>query len=60
MYAIRSYYGFPEASLQSVPGENIYIIKVSAKGGGERMVGEKVETVLGQGFPSNPQTVESA
>jgi preprotein translocase subunit SecF len=51
--------GFPEASLQSVPGENIYIIKVSAKGGGERMVGEKVETLLRQGFPSNQQTVES-
>ncbi|HBX42730.1 MAG TPA: protein translocase subunit SecF [Deltaproteobacteria bacterium] len=51
--------GFPEASLQSVPEENIYIIKVSAKGEEEKMVGEKVVSLLRQGFPSNPQTVES-
>ncbi len=51
--------GFPEASLQSVPEENIYIIKVSAKGEEEKMVGEKVVGLLRQGFPSNPQTVES-
>jgi preprotein translocase subunit SecF len=51
--------GFPEASLQSVPEENIYIIKVSAKGEEEKMVGEKIVGLLRQGFPSNPQTVES-
>jgi len=51
--------GFPEASLQAVPGENIYIIKVSAKGEEEKMVGEKVVGLLRQGFPSNPQTMES-
>lgn len=51
--------GFPEASLQAVPGENIFIIKVSAQGKEERMVGEKVVGLLRQGFPSNPQTVES-
>ncbi len=51
--------GFPEASLQAVPGENIYIIKVSAKGEEEKMVGEQVVGLLRQGFPSNPQTVES-
>jgi len=51
--------GFPEASLQSVPEENIYIIKVSAKGEEEKMVGEKVVGLLRQGFPANPQTVES-
>ena len=46
MYAIRSYY-------------DIYIIKVSAKGAEEKMVGGKVENILRKGFPSNPQTVES-
>jgi len=51
--------GFPEASLQAVPGENIFIIKVSAQGKEERMVGEKVVGLLREGFPSNPQTVES-
>lgn len=51
--------GFPEAGLQSVPGENIFIIKVRAKGKEERMVGEKVVGLLREAFPSNPQTVES-
>jgi preprotein translocase subunit SecF len=51
--------GFPEASLQAVPGENIILIKVSARGKEEKMVGEKVVGLLRQGFPSNPQTVES-
>ena len=51
--------GFPEASLQSVPDENIILIKVSARGKEEKMVGEKVVGLLRQGFPSNPQTVES-
>ncbi len=51
--------GFPEASLQAVPGENIFLIKVSARGEEEKMVGEKVVGLLRQGFPSNPQTVES-
>ena len=51
--------GFPDASLQSVPGENIFIIKVSARGKEERMVGERVVGLLQEAFPSNPQTVES-
>jgi len=51
--------GFPEASLQAVPDENIILIKVSARGKEEKMVGEKVVGILRQGFPSNPQTVES-
>src|SRR4030067_600294 len=34
--------GFPEASLQAVPGENIFIIKVSAQGKGERVAREEV------------------
>ena len=51
--------GFPEAGLQSVPGENIILVKVSARGTEEKMVGEKVVGLLRQGFPSNPQTVES-
>jgi preprotein translocase subunit SecF len=51
--------GFPEAGLQAVPGENIVLIKVSARGKEEKMVGEKVVGLLRQGFPSNPQTVES-
>ena len=51
--------GFPEASLQAVPDENIILIKVSARGKEEKMVGEKVVGLLRQGFPSNPQTVES-
>lgn len=51
--------GFPDASLQSVPGENIFIIKMSARGKEERMVGERVVGLLQEAFPSNPQTVES-
>ena len=51
--------GFPEASLQAVPDENIILIKVSTRGKEEKMVGEKVVGLLRQGFPSNPQTVES-
>jgi len=51
--------GFPEASLQSVPRENIFIIKVRAKGEEEKMVGQKVVDLLKQGLPSSPHTVES-
>ena len=51
--------GFPEASLQAVPEENIILIKVSERGKEEKMVGEKVLGLLRQGFPANPQTVES-
>jgi preprotein translocase subunit SecF len=51
--------GFPEASLQSVPRENIFIIKVSGKREEEKMVGQKVVGLLQQGLPSNPHTVES-
>ena len=51
--------GFPEAGLQSVPGENIILVKVSARGTEEKMVGEKVVGLLRQGFPSNPQNMES-
>lgn len=51
--------GFSDATLQSVPGENIFIIKVRPKGKEEKMVGNKVVGLLRQGFPSNPQTVES-
>jgi preprotein translocase subunit SecF len=52
--------GFPEASLQSVPGENIYIIKVSANGAEEeKMVGDTVVGLLREGFPSDPPAVES-
>ncbi|NNF83768.1 MAG: protein translocase subunit SecF [Deltaproteobacteria bacterium] len=51
--------GFPEASLQSVPRENIFIIKVSGKVEEEKMVGQKVVGLLEQGLPSNPHTVES-
>jgi preprotein translocase subunit SecF len=51
--------GFPETGLQAVPGENIILVKVSARGKEEKMVGEKVLGLLRQGFPSNPQTVES-
>lgn len=51
--------GFPEASLQAVPGENIILIKVSERGREEKMVGEKVLGLLRKGFPANPQTVES-
>jgi len=51
--------GFPEASLQSVPRENIFIIKVSGKREEEKMVGQKVVGLLEQGLPSNPHIVES-
>ena len=51
--------GFPEATLQSVPQENIFIIKVSGKGEEEKMVGQKVVGLLEQGLPSNPHIVES-
>jgi len=51
--------GFPETGLQAVPDENIILVKVSARGKEEKMVGEKVLGLLRQGFPSNPQTVES-
>lgn len=51
--------GFSDASLQSVPGENIFIIKVRPKGKEETMVGNKVVGLLRQGFSSNPPTVES-
>jgi len=51
--------GFPEASLQSVPRENIFIIKVSGKREDEKMVGQKVVGLLEQGLPSNPHIVES-
>jgi preprotein translocase subunit SecF len=51
--------GFPEVGLQSVPRENIFLIKVSAKGEEEKMVGQKVVGLLQQGFPSSPHTVES-
>lgn len=51
--------GFPEATLQSVPRENIFIIKVSGKREEEKMVGQKVVDLLEKGLPSNPHTVES-
>ncbi len=51
--------GFPEAGLQAVPRENIFLIKVRAKGGEERMVGQKVVDLLRQGLPGSPHTVES-
>ncbi len=51
--------GVPDASLQSVPGENIFLIKVSGRGKEERMVGERVVGLLREAFPANPPTVES-
>lgn len=51
--------GYGEASLQEVPGENILIIKVGARGREEKMVGDQVVGLLRTGFPSNPITVES-
>ena len=51
--------GFPEVGLQSVPRENIFLIKVSAKREEEKMVGQKVVGLLQKGFPSSPHTVES-
>src|SRR5512145_252744 len=51
--------GHGEANLQEVPGENILIIKVGAKGKEEKMVSEQLVTLLRQKFPDNPATVES-
>jgi preprotein translocase subunit SecF len=51
--------GHGEANLQEVPGENILIIKVGAKGKEEKMVSDQVVTLLRQKFPDNPATVES-
>jgi preprotein translocase subunit SecF len=51
--------GHPEASLQEVPGENILIVKVGAKGKEEKMVSEQVVSLLRKSFPDNPLTVES-
>ena len=51
--------GHAEASLQGVPGENILIVKVGAKGKEEKMVSDQVVTLLRQKFADNPITVES-
>lgn len=51
--------GHPEANLQGVPGENILIVKVGAKGKEEKMVSDQVVGLLRQKFPDNPLTVES-
>lgn len=51
--------GHGEANLQEVPGENIVIIKVGAKGREEKMVADQVVSLLKQTFPDNPMTVES-
>jgi preprotein translocase subunit SecF len=51
--------GHGEANLQEVPGENILIIKVGARGTEEKMVSDQVVTLLRQNFPDNPLTVES-
>jgi preprotein translocase subunit SecF len=51
--------GHGEAALQEVPGENILIIKVRARGGEEKMVSDQVVGLLRQSFPDNPPTVES-
>jgi preprotein translocase subunit SecF len=51
--------GHGEANLQEVPGENILIIKVGAKGKEEKMISDQVVTLLRQKFPDNPGTVES-
>jgi preprotein translocase subunit SecF len=51
--------GHGEANLQEVPGENILIIKVGAKGKEEKMVSDQVVTLLRQKFPDNPLAVES-
>src|SRR5512134_379020 len=51
--------GHGEANLQEVPGENILIIKVGAKGQEEKMVSEQLLNLLRQKFPDNPATVES-
>jgi preprotein translocase subunit SecF len=51
--------GHGEANLQEVPGENILIVKVRARGGEEKMVSDQVVNLLRQKFPDNPGTVES-
>ncbi|MCL5883974.1 MAG: protein translocase subunit SecF [Deltaproteobacteria bacterium] len=51
--------GHGEASLQSVPGENILIIKVRGKAKEEKMVGDAIVGLLRQNFPDDPLTVES-
>jgi preprotein translocase subunit SecF len=51
--------GHGEANLQEVPGENILIIKVGAKGAEEKMVSDQVVDLLRQALPDNPATVES-
>jgi len=51
--------GHGEANLQEVPGENILIVKVRARGGEEKMVSDQVVNLLRQKFPDNPLTVES-
>ncbi len=51
--------GHGEANLQEVPGENILIIKVGAKGKEEKMISDEVVNLLRQKFPENPGTVES-
>jgi len=57
--AIMGAAGHGEANLQEVPGENIVIIKVGAKGREEKMVADQVVGLLRQSFPDNPLTVES-
>lgn len=56
---ILSTEGVGEASLQAVPGENILIVKVGARGMGEKMVGDRTVALLRKNFPSDPITVES-
>ncbi|MBI5419950.1 MAG: protein translocase subunit SecF [Deltaproteobacteria bacterium] len=51
--------GHAEANLQEVPGENILIIKVGARGKEEKMVSDQVVNLLRQKYPDNPLTVES-
>jgi preprotein translocase subunit SecF len=51
--------GHGEANLQEVPGENILIVKVGARGKEEKMVSDQVVNLLRQKFPDNPLTVES-
>jgi preprotein translocase subunit SecF len=57
--ALMTGMGHGEANLQGVPGENILIIKVGAKGKEEKMVSEQVIALLREKFPDNPITVES-
>lgn len=51
--------GIGEVSLQEVPGENTLIIKVGARGKGEKMVGDRTVERLRKRFPANAMTVES-